>query len=111
VTLPFGRHRGADLADVPAGYLAWLLEEATLRSDVLREAIRAELAERLELEPRTVTVAVPARPPAALAPAVRQIVTAGFRAVTRKAHPDVGGSTALMRDAIAARAWLETLTA
>jgi hypothetical protein len=44
-TLPFGRHRGTPLPEVPAGYLRWLLAEAKLSSG-LRTALAAELQAR-----------------------------------------------------------------
>jgi hypothetical protein len=40
--LPFGKHRGAPLADVPTSYLQWLLREAKLCSG-LRLAVADEL--------------------------------------------------------------------
>lgn len=42
VELPFGKHRGDTLAEILAadpGYLAWLAEEADIRSEGLRTAI------------------------------------------------------------------------
>jgi Putative quorum-sensing-regulated virulence factor len=46
VSLPFGRHRGIPLADVPMGYLEWTLTERIPRSEALRRAVQAELARR-----------------------------------------------------------------
>jgi hypothetical protein len=45
VSLPFGRHKGAPLADVPASYLQWALRECKLSSG-LRAGLAAELARR-----------------------------------------------------------------
>jgi len=44
-SLPFGRHRGKLLPDVPSDYLAWLLRAVKL-SRGLRDAVAAELVGR-----------------------------------------------------------------
>jgi Putative quorum-sensing-regulated virulence factor len=46
VSLPFGKHKGVPLADVPRSYLEWALAEGVLRSEALRRAVQAELARR-----------------------------------------------------------------
>jgi hypothetical protein len=43
-TMPFGKHLGKPLADVPEGYLKWLA--GTLRPSALLRAFAAELARR-----------------------------------------------------------------
>jgi uncharacterized protein (DUF3820 family) len=43
--LPFGKHVGEKIADVPGDYLAWLLSKAKLSAG-LRDAITAELEAR-----------------------------------------------------------------
>jgi hypothetical protein len=43
--LPFGKHKGRPLAEVPASYLSWLLAEVKLSSG-LRCAVAAELTRR-----------------------------------------------------------------
>jgi hypothetical protein len=43
--LPFGRHKGVPLPDVPASYLQWALRECQLSAG-LRAALAAELARR-----------------------------------------------------------------
>ena len=45
--IPFGKHRGSLIADVPAEYLLWLLSLANL-SDPLRAAVKADLVRRQE---------------------------------------------------------------
>jgi uncharacterized protein (DUF3820 family) len=44
-TMPFGKHKGRLLADVPSGYLQWLTESGALYG-LLRTGIEAELARR-----------------------------------------------------------------
>jgi hypothetical protein len=55
--LPFGRHKGQAVGEVPSGYLEWLLREVKLSSG-LRAAVAAELQARGVAVPD-----VPAPPP------------------------------------------------
>jgi hypothetical protein len=45
MTLPFGKHRGQPLPDVPTAYLDWALREVKLSAN-LRAAVAAELQRR-----------------------------------------------------------------
>lgn len=45
VLMPFGKHKGRPLGEVPTGYLRWALAEAKLSAG-LRGAVRAELSRR-----------------------------------------------------------------
>lgn len=42
-TMPFGKHKGKNLSDVPPDYLYWVLENCTRLSPFLRAKITAEL--------------------------------------------------------------------
>jgi hypothetical protein len=44
-TMPFGKHAGKPLGEVPSGYLAWLIREFKLSSG-LRAAVPDELTRR-----------------------------------------------------------------
>jgi hypothetical protein len=44
-TLPFGKHKGKALGEVPGGYLAWLASACKLSAG-LRDAVAAELCAR-----------------------------------------------------------------
>lgn len=105
--MPWGKHRGQRLCDVPLGYLAWLLEEGRQLEPALRRALRAELADRLGLEPPPPPSRPMLQPPtAAIARAAADIVAAGYRAVALRAHPDQGGTHDAMIAATQARDWL-----
>lgn len=95
--MPFGKYRGRPVEDVPAGYLAWLLEETDVR-EPHRSAIRDELAWRLDLVPDS---ALQLAPP----PAIAEIVSAGYRALASRLHPDHGGATCHMQQLNSARDW------
>jgi uncharacterized protein (DUF3820 family) len=45
MTLPFGKHKGEDIADVDLGYLKWLEEQEWVK-DELREALQFEIERR-----------------------------------------------------------------
>lgn len=36
--MPFGKHKGEDLEDLPTGYLQWLAENVEGRAELVREA-------------------------------------------------------------------------
>lgn len=43
MTMPFGKHKGEDLADIPVDYLVWIEENCDWIRDDLREAINDEI--------------------------------------------------------------------
>lgn len=102
--MPFGQFRGLPIGDLPDDYLDWLMTlddlREPLRSGVEREW-RARHADSVGLEPDIANVAT-------------EIVTAGYRALAKQHHPDVGGDAEAMRrlnEAVAAlRAFIEHAT-
>jgi uncharacterized protein (DUF3820 family) len=96
--MPFGKHEGVPLHDLPWTYLQWLSEQEWIHTKrpTLAAAIRAELAMRDGLG----GPGVPAR--------VVELIEGGFRATAMKHHPDHGGSNEAMREVITARDWLRT---
>lgn len=102
MTLPFGKYRGHSVDAVPAGYLAWLLEETDI-NEPHRSAIRDELAERLDLAPDS---ALQLAPPAGVADRVSALIAAGYRSIAPRLHPDrAGGDGRAMQEVNAARDW------
>ena len=87
-TMPFGKHRGEPISDLPSDYLFWLASLPDLRRP-LKYAIEAEVNRRLHQAP--VVEALPVDGDLAIA-----LVEAGRRALALKLHPDRGGDTALM---------------
>ena len=88
--MPFGKHEGVPLHDLPWTYLQWLSEQEWIHTKrpTLAAAIRAELALRDGLA----VPVVPAR--------VVELIEGGFRATAMKHHPDHGGSNEAMREVI-----------
>ena len=43
--MPFGKHKGRALSDIPTDYLIWLLDNATALSRQLRRAIETVVEE------------------------------------------------------------------
>ena len=44
--MPFGKHKGEDVGDLPDDYLMWMDENITFKSDDLEKAIYAEIEVR-----------------------------------------------------------------
>ena len=49
MTMPFGRHKGVAIEDLPDSYLTWLLEEVALRGR-LKTAVEREWEDRQQRE-------------------------------------------------------------
>jgi hypothetical protein len=107
--MPWGKHRGVDLEDIEASYLWWVLEHANNLQPDLALEIRSELLSRLG---DSVDDAPPPPPPrgADRCPdpkLARQVVTSGWRALSKQHHPDHGGDTATMQRLNATVEWLK----
>lgn len=92
--MPWGRHRGRAIADVPSSYLCWVLESANNPERALKEAIKKELGERFGTVRTKIvyeTVKGPGQLERRLRPLGREIVQRGYRACAKDHHPDVGG--------------------
>ncbi len=106
-TMPFGKHQGRALHDIPIGYLQWVLRE-TSPEEWLDQAIRVELDRRTHRHrhegPRyRYSVQLPSH----VDPAVtEEIVDAGKRALSLRNHPDMGGDLVAMQRINAAADWL-----
>ena len=106
-SMPWGKHRGTPLSQVPAGYLWWVIEASNAGAD-LRAGVRRELARRLgaEIDPAPgPLLPLPPDDPQTCT-AVRDLVALGYRALARRSHPDTGGNHNAMLAATAAREWL-----
>ena len=86
--MPFGKHVGCDIADIPDGYLRWLHNRELWGP--LRVAVDAEYLKRFAAPP-------PDNDSPPLQDDVRamaaEMVRAGWRALAEKHHPDKGGET------------------
>jgi Putative quorum-sensing-regulated virulence factor len=94
--MPFGRYKGRDLRELPDAYLRWLMELPDLYGS-LRDAVEDEWRRRKEPKRER-----PREPPTRhsasdLRDVIDEIVTAGYRAVAFKHHPDREGTTAQMQ--------------
>lgn len=85
----FGKYKGYSLEDIPSDYLAWMA--ANMEREMLRDAAREELERR--------------RPPRREQPLLlgqdaitRELVEAGYRALAKKFHPDLGGDLQKMQE-------------
>lgn len=87
----FGKYRGTPIQALDDGYLAWLARQNWINAD-LREAVEAEITNRGEGTGHP-------RPRLESAPpdVVDELIQAGYRALAKKYHPDVGGDTERMQ--------------
>lgn len=96
--MPFGKHRGRPIEDIPTAYLKWLLTIELY--DVLRNAVEEELELRREGFDRRRQ-----QPP----PPPTVDVAAWYRRLSMRFHPDRGGSKDAMQAINAARELLEDM--
>jgi len=102
----FGKFKGVELKDLSDDYLGWLMGLDDVR-EPLRSAIEAAWRRRIDV-PRTIELS------AGAAEVAEELVTAGYRALAKRLHPDHGGTVDAMtelNEAVAAlRSWLREQT-
>lgn len=104
--MPFGRHKGEPLSSVPDEYLDWLTTidlRPRLRGAVYAEIRSREGAESRAYRPSTMLLECP-EPKVA-----RELVSAGLRSVSRRYHPDAGGTHDAMIAVNTAAEWLRSV--
>jgi hypothetical protein len=94
--MPFGKHRGRPIEDIPTSYLKWLLTISILPD--LQFAIESELSAR--------GAGAQKKPPKELTKAV---VSTWYRRLSMRFHPDHGGSKVAMQVVNEARELLEEM--
>jgi hypothetical protein len=83
--MPFGKHQGKPLHDIPMAYLGWLLDQCDLRPS-LREAVQAEYTRRLQGSNDTSGQLD-----------IRALAQSWYRQMAMRWHPDRGGSNTAMQ--------------
>jgi hypothetical protein len=100
VNMRFGRYKGRPLDELPADYLDWLT------SIELREPLKTHV--QREVRRRRALGADAHMPPELRATAI-EIVSRGYRALSRERHPDAGGTHDGMVEVTAAREALDRM--
>jgi hypothetical protein len=101
--MPFGKHRGEQLADVPSSYLCWCLESCTNLQPFLECAIRDEMARRFGNRPSASDRSTPA------SLSLCETLGGWYRKMSLRFHPDRGGSDEAMAALNVAREELESV--
>jgi hypothetical protein len=86
--MPWGKHKGVDVTEVPESYLRWALENASNISPTLKEAIRHQLGLPPEVTNGEATALILAK--------VDEAVREAYRQASVRHHPDRGGSAQAM---------------
>jgi hypothetical protein len=100
VKMSFGRFKGLDLDELPDDYLAWLMALDDLR-EPLKTAIEREWAARLRSDTAGCTLGITDE----VVVLAEAIITAGYRELAKRHHPDHGGGAgkmALVNEAVSA---------
>ena len=93
--MPFGRHKGKPLAELPDDYLTWSLRVTT--SPSLRDALLAEQRARRCRSASSNGDGPRKSVDSSSPPALRELVERSRRELARQHHPDMGGSTEVMK--------------
>ena len=97
-TMPFGKHRGEPLGDIPLDYLDWVLENCELRSERLREAIEEEVERRSHGQHDSPPRPGPERSGTnADKEELKSIVRSWYRKLAAQFHHDRGNDQNIMR--------------
>jgi hypothetical protein len=101
VRMPFGKHQGKLLSEVPLGYLDWLLRielKPFLREAVEEEKrLREEEGREWEEDPFSSPPSSPTSPGMDVTADVKDLVKKWFSEMALRYHPDRGGSDAAMQ--------------
>jgi len=85
--MPFGRHQGKELEDVPLDYLTWALtSDYVARRPVFKRVLENEIDRRINPPP-----------PPSSGPNVDILIKKWYRECARVYHPDSGGSHEAMK--------------
>lgn len=112
-TMPFGKHKGTPLADVPTDYLEWLLGRdlhGWLEREVKAELVRRTQRQYDDQHQRTYRAygnGASMPPPLHLKPVVKELLAVGYRMLALKIHPDQGGHHEDMVKLNEAKDWLQ----
>lgn len=94
--MPFGKHRGAAIHDLPDDYLEWLHGLDNVRGR-LRKAVDAEWRCRQWEEESRRPVEYMSEFDAEDKLLLAELIRSGYRQMAMKHHPDVGGNPEVMR--------------
>lgn len=99
-TMPFGKYKGWKLWNLPDSYLEWLIDQdfcrEPLRSNIREEWDSRQAGNRRDYHGEYHSNASSQSRNTSLPPKERAmviaVIDAGYRAVSKKVHPDLGGT-------------------
>jgi hypothetical protein len=91
--MPFGKHVGQKITDVPSSYLGWALQNCSRLTQSFREAIEAELASRHDRQTAPPSSSSSSSPALVLEPVIKK----WHSELVMRNHPDRGGSVVVMQ--------------
>lgn len=98
--MPFGKHKGIEVHKLPNTYLQWLYYNVSINGTLLTEVCYA-----LGIEPDYVSNTKTHTDNEM----VMSIIKSGFRELSKKLHPDVGGTDEQMKKLNSAHEYLKRL--
>lgn len=101
--IPFGKYKHQRIKDVPSSYLAWLCAQ-----DWVREPLKTAIAEEYDrrCHARANDRSYQSLLPVSVSLAAENIIQTGYRQLSKKLHPDTGGTHESMLELNAAVDWL-----
>jgi hypothetical protein len=121
--MPWGKYKGDFLADIPTGYIVWLLDNAKASDPLLRRELAVEVSRRMaeyipganpdgsvgdagvhdesrraDPGPRPTPPSKDRAPQSYREEVALQVIAAGYKSVAMKLHPDKGGSETAMKE-------------
>lgn len=91
--MPFGKHQGRYVSEIPLQYLEWIASRE-IKLAALRRAIDAEIQRRGY---RHTPAPIRDRLSQDATPLAAEIITLGYRELSKRHHPDKGGRTRTMQ--------------
>lgn len=123
MVMPFGRHKGEDLADIDPSYLTWVLSNIDVKEPLKQEIIDTLEEQGIIVTPDMMfdsgtqqkgkfdnssfkTAVSYLNPNSDMKKILRELIDLGYKGVAKRVHPDKGGSKEDMQALNDVKDWL-----